>query len=311
MEAWKPGPALAPRTTWQGSEVYRYAALAEDEEGRISTKNPSVSITSRSNWANGSFALLLISNLMLFGFSLSNFYRTTDCDSTLSGFGGHRKKHSMNDDLKRTSTYSPLLDMIDMSPKELIFNGKLSDNTSIYRMPPSPEVDEAWNYISTEGLEVITVPSYAIEKSGKDPNLSVKAPSSWHQGSDAFLVQIDVFHQIHCLNELRKELYYDQYYSAPPDTLQRDHKNHCVHMLLQNIMCHADVEIISHNWVHNDHIPDPKERPFPDFNVVKQCRDFDRLLDGARDNGIRQLAKKWNALRIPLGAKTVAGDGYA
>jgi hypothetical protein len=82
-------------------------------------------------------------------------------------------------------------------------------------------------------------------------------------------------------------------------------------MLLQNIMCHADVEIISHNWVHNDQIPDPKERPFPNFNVVKQCRDFDKLLDWARENGIRRLAEKWNALGIPLGGKTVSGDGYA
>lgn len=178
-------------------------------------------------------------------------------------------------------------------------------------MSPSPAVDAAWDYISTEGLEIITVSSQAISSSNKDPSRSVRAPESWGQGHDAFVAQVDVFHQIHCLNELRKEIFYDHYYNGPADTVHKDHKSHCIHMLLQNLMCHADTEIVTHNWVHNSRIPDPKERPLPDFDVVKQCRDFDRILEWARENAVGDLPAKWKALRMPPGAKWISADGYA
>jgi hypothetical protein len=194
---------------------------------------------------------------------------------------------------------------------EVEFDGRLRDNNSIYRMPPSPAVDAAWDEVSAEGFEAMTVPASMIIDSKKNPKISLKAPSVWGYGDDAYVVQVDVFHQIHCLNELRKEIYYDHYYAQPPSALHRDHKSHCIHMLLQNLMCHADLDIITHNWVHNDQISDPKERPFPDFNLVKQCRDFNATLRWAKDNAIRDLPKVWNALRIPPGMETVPGDGYA
>jgi hypothetical protein len=41
---------------------------------------------------------------------------------------------------------------------------------------------------------------------GRDPNVIVKAPEDWGFGKDAYPAQIDVFHEIHCLNMLRKEM---------------------------------------------------------------------------------------------------------
>lgn len=178
-------------------------------------------------------------------------------------------------------------------------------------MPPSPDVDAAWDELSAEGFEAITVPVTAIMSARKDPSLSLQAPASWGLDRDAYIVQIDVFHQIHCLNELRKEIHYDYYYKEPPSALHREHKGHCIHILLQNLMCHSDLDIITHNWVHNDRIPEPKERPFPDFNVVKQCRDFDAILEWTKENAVKNLNEKWNALRIPSGMQLVPGDGYA
>jgi hypothetical protein len=192
-------------------------------------------------------------------------------------------------------------------------NGALRDNNSIFRADPSPEVDMAWDLISTEGLEIVTIPSSAIYLSGKDPSSAVRAPPSWNRGTDAYLAQIDVFHQIHCLNELRKEIYSDYYYGEHniPSALHREHKKHCVHMLLQNLMCHADVEVIPHYWVHNEKIPDPKTRPFPDFNVVKLCRNFDALLGWAKDSAVRDLKGKWSDLAVPHGVAVIEDDGYA
>ena len=206
---------------------------------------------------------------------------------------------------------APILDSYDMKPGFRSFNGALRDNSTIWRQPPSPEVDEAWDYISTEGFEIITVSETDVVNSGKDPTISLKAPSSWGAGDDAYIAQVEVFHQIHCLNELRKEMDYEYYYKSPPDELHKSHKRHCIHMLLQSLMCSADVGIITHNWVRNENIPEPKIRPMPDFNVVKKCADFDGLLEWARENAVEDLNQKFSHLRYVPGVDIVPGDGYA
>lgn len=49
-------------------------------------------------------------------------------------------------------------------------NGVLRDNMSIWRMSPSPEVDAAWDHISAENLQVITISSADVLKVGEDPD---------------------------------------------------------------------------------------------------------------------------------------------
>ncbi|KAI5927174.1 hypothetical protein F4810DRAFT_652682 [Camillea tinctor] len=232
----------------------------------------------------------------------------------------HDSQNVMNGDIKKTSAYSPLLDQVDFNVHFERFNGRIHDNTTIYRMDPSPEVDAAWDRLSAEGFEIITVGEEDVILTGKTPGLSVKAPSSWGLGDKAYVAQVDVFHQIHCLNELRKEIHFDYYYSQdgalnhsslPPEHME--HKKHCIHMLLQNLMCHADVEIITHNWVHYDIADQPNRpfaEPFADFNVIKKCRDFDALLEWAEENAVHDLKHKWAELKLPEGTQFVQGDGY-
>lgn len=157
-------------------------------------------------------------------------------------------------------------------------------------------------------------------RAGKSPHQSVKAPISWERGDEAYIAQVDVFHQIHCLNELRKEIHFGYYYGNDSrlnqDHLPGDHvehKKHCIHMLLQNLMCHADVDIITHNWVHYDDVNQPNRpyaEPFADFNTVKQCRNFEALLDWTHSNAIGDLGHKWRELEMPEDAEFVQGDGY-
>lgn len=81
-------------------------------------------------------------------------------------------------------------------------------------------------------------------------------------------------------------------------------------MLLQNLMCNADVGIITHNWIHNENFQEPKTRPMADFSTEKMCRNFEGLLDWANENGVSNLGRKFGDLRIPEGAVIVPGDGY-
>ena len=158
---------------------------------------------------------------------------------------------------------------------------------------------------------MITVTSQDIVLSGKDPSFATMAPLSWGAGDGAYFAQVEVFHQIHCLNELRKEMFPDYYYnSSLPDDQRLSHKSHCIHLLLQALMCSADVGIITHNWVHSEKLTHPKTRPFPDFNVVKKCRDFDALLSWVHEKGVKNVHEKMAKLRYPPEALIVPGEGY-
>jgi len=81
-----------------------------------------------------------------------------------------------------------------------------NETSSIYIQGPSPEVDAAWDYISAEKGPIITVSRDEAKALGRDPEVIVKAPKSWGMGDDAYPAQIDVFHEIHCLDMLRKEM---------------------------------------------------------------------------------------------------------
>ena len=90
-----------------------------------------------------------------------------------------------------------------------IQNGTLwgsDETTSIYIQDPSPDVDAAWDHIAADSGPIITISSKEAVRLGRDPAVIVKAPENWGFGNDAYPAQIDVFHEIHCLNMLRKEM---------------------------------------------------------------------------------------------------------
>ncbi|PMD44601.1 hypothetical protein L207DRAFT_421380, partial [Hyaloscypha variabilis F] len=187
--------------------------------------------------------------------------------------------------------------------KTTLLDGTFWSNTSIFRQDPSPEVDAAWSRIAA--TYITTAPSSAILSAGKDPRKIVKAPASWGLGDDAYPVDIDALHQVHCLNALRKDIFYEYYYGA----LNRSHfylahRSHCIHILLQNLMCKSDAEIITMKWVREESTA--KERPWPDFSVVKRCGDFEALVEWAMRNEVKDSEEKRMQLRMPSDGSVTA-----
>ena len=161
-------------------------------------------------------------------------------------------------------------------------------------------MDAAWDRVSRNGFFAISAEE--LVQLGKDPIFSIPTDEEWGFPADSYMMHIDVFHQIHCLNALRKGLItnYQYYWGArwglePPATFA-NHLNHCVDILLQNLMCDADVEPVTYVW-HED-----QPMPYPDFGVYKQCRDFDRLLEWHDANQIPDMHAKWTAYKKPEGA---------
>ncbi|KAL8970275.1 MAG: hypothetical protein Q9197_003891 [Variospora fuerteventurae] len=142
-----------------------------------------------------------------------------------------------------------------------------------------------------------------VLKVGKTKD-AVKIPAQYGGG---YLASVEVNHQLHCINFLRKSLFPD-YYSPPSPhasieftdhpSMIKTHQGHCIEMLRQFAMCHADVGVITHHFVKG------YPQPYPDFNTWHQCRNFDSVLEWAR--GKQLLPDNGGP---PEGWNYVPGDG--
>jgi hypothetical protein len=154
------------------------------------------------------------------------------------------------------------------------------------------------------GLEGILVRAEDIAKSGKDPSLGIPYGNT----PNRYLAEIDIFHQIHCLNTLRKHIHYNHYWSNSISADEEGHRDHCLHTLLQNLMCKADLGIVPINWMFN--ATQGTFRPREDFSVIKKCIDFEKLLEWATENAIPNFHQVWQNLEYPPGARTAPDDMY-
>ncbi|KAE9401368.1 hypothetical protein BT96DRAFT_773808, partial [Gymnopus androsaceus JB14] len=149
---------------------------------------------------------------------------------------------------------------------------------SIYRGTPTPELDAAWDRITLPAVQPLSISRETLLKIGK-----VDKPSLvryLEEDGGGYMASLEVVHQLHCLNMLRKYTYNDYYkefdkaFTVDPEKF-RTHLDHCVEILRQELMCIADVGVITYEWV------DGWELPYPDFNTVHQCRNFEKVLDWA------------------------------
>ena len=180
---------------------------------------------------------------------------------------------------------APLFDQIHIPFVEIKRNGSFTDppHPSIYRQPPSPEVDAAWARLGN--INPIPMTSEEVKKRGVDPLYTAKFPHSFGFGNDAHIGRLDAFHQIHCLNALRKEIHFDVYYGGNfvddiPTPSHRAHVSHCLEIILQALTCSASVEPIMHYWV------DIQQMPFPNFDDKHICREFDTILKWQEEKSV-------------------------
>ncbi|KAF4334797.1 hypothetical protein FBEOM_11364 [Fusarium beomiforme] len=207
------------------------------------------------------------------------------------------------DRIRKTSFYSPVFDSINFKLKPIETEGGLFEakNPSKWRnaLKPDPAVDEAWEDL--EVIRVFPITETEVRRLGKDPELLVKFPPEYGLGDNAYMAQIDMFHQIHCLNLLRHLAWaeYERNGTAkkPFTDLHWVHVSHCTDILMQNLMCNGNLDIITFNWVES------QTNPFPDFAVNHQCRDFDAIYEWQDKHSV---PKEWgrNVTR-PAGAKQI------
>lgn len=114
----------------------------------------------------------------------------------------------------------------------------------------------------------------------KKANLS-SVPLNDEQGG--YLVTLDVFHTLHCVNQVRKFYYSDYYHNPNPIEDQRDHFDHCIDLLRQTVMCHGDISLHTYTW------KDDYRWPWPTMETTHQCRNWDKLMEWSKNHSLESL----------------------
>ncbi|KAF1978171.1 hypothetical protein BU23DRAFT_577611 [Bimuria novae-zelandiae CBS 107.79] len=101
-----------------------------------------------------------------------------------------------------------------------------------------------------------------------------------------YVVTIDVFHELHCLNMMRKRIFWNSTQGEMPDMYSLHHMDHCIDSLRQSLMCSSDITPIPYAWY-------PKyNQVLPTTGVPHTCRDFDAIREWAKERYTDQMELK-------------------
>ncbi|EJT79688.1 hypothetical protein GGTG_04772 [Gaeumannomyces tritici R3-111a-1] len=185
----------------------------------------------------------------------------------------------------RLVTYSPAQEAIQY--ERVVFSSAFGIETSPFQGEPSPENDKLW-----ANLYDFAISRISTAEARHMDNKTLPIPND----RGRYIVQLAVFHQLHCLNILRKGIYGAVDMSNTDDLLGIEHMDHCVDILRQSIMCNSDVT------------PTTFARKSLDSDmklvaeVVHSCRDFTKIQQWAWNRRLKsELDKTTLVTDDPLG----------
>ncbi|PGH08341.1 hypothetical protein AJ79_06028 [Helicocarpus griseus UAMH5409] len=152
----------------------------------------------------------------------------------------------------------------------VLFDGSI-DAANPYKGPSGKELDNTWK-------DLYDINPFAAP--GKDLKALHKTSIEVPTQPGRFFVSLAVFHQLHCLDMVRRYVHNDHYQMDGHDSSVPivDHIDHCIDMIRQALMCHADTTLITWKGTFN--------RPEPDFNAEHQCKKFDKIRDWAKNHEV-------------------------
>jgi len=219
----------------------------------------------------------------LYNTGLALLFAISLCFATFIGarFGGRWFVDLDATCIRHVSQFSPVVQEVDIKYDVMRFNGSFM-RENIFRQDAGPEVDAAWESLGVD-YRAAAVPYELAEKSGLRLD-QVKIREKYGGG---FPANVEGLHHLHCLNLVRKSLYYNyDYYHAlgkgafkNEDRIVRLHVSHCLDILRQQLMCNVDVGVLGQIWV------DPTDTmPFVDFNTRHKCKNFEAIRQWAHDH---------------------------
>ncbi|ORY10176.1 hypothetical protein BCR34DRAFT_567253 [Clohesyomyces aquaticus] len=188
---------------------------------------------------------------------------------------------------RQLSIPGPALEAVEY--QTIIYRGAQEDDNP-YKGHPNPALDAAWGELTA--VRHVSISGDTMTAIKKSDNHAVQLPDGSYLGAT------EVFHQLHCLNLIRQHSY-KEYYDVdgrrPPGLTDsaktlRNHVDHCIDILRQNIMCTADTSVITHNWVKG------YQFPYPNFNTQHKCRNFDKIVAWEKAHQVKDPARPSDAV---------------
>ncbi|KAI0964835.1 hypothetical protein F4678DRAFT_367028 [Xylaria arbuscula] len=164
----------------------------------------------------------------------------------------------------------PLRSSIEVVQVKFTGGLKFDENGTTYRAvepgvpqyvgEPSDELDRRWRSL---------IRGQAVDLRGQEADsvadITYQKPGGW------YLTGPDSFHQLHCLDVLRRSLRPDYYTPPNPEPVHTMHVEHCIDYLRQGVMCAADLTMIPVQWSTK------RDRILQNTEVVHTCRNFDKI----------------------------------
>ncbi|EGX90076.1 hypothetical protein CCM_06496 [Cordyceps militaris CM01] len=170
---------------------------------------------------------------------------------------------------------TPAYEAIEYVPR--VFTKAFLDDQSPYQGWPDDEKDQLWQNMYSKAADRLV-------------NKTEHAPVAGFEKD--YVVGLDVFHQLHCLNMIRRSMYPKRYNSSiiredgSIDFLTWAHLDHCVEMLRESLTCSADVSVIPYRWHRETNIAEP------DIRSVHMCRNFTKIRDWAFERFLSLTSKR-------------------
>lgn len=199
----------------------------------------------------------------------------------------YNRRNTTKSCLSHTSSASPVTRDIDVNYHIQQFEGHFMQE-NIYRQKGRPEVDEAWEALGIN-YRAVRVPSEVAPEVG----LAADQVQINEKYGGGFPANVEGLHHLHCLNLLRKGLYYNfGYYKdlgegafQNEDHIVQKHISHCVDIIRQQLMCTVDIGVLGQVW-YQPGGDDPYPKAFVDFNTKHVCRNYEDIRKWAE---VRQL----------------------
>ncbi|GAB0133378.1 hypothetical protein EsDP_00001789 [Epichloe bromicola] len=197
----------------------------------------------------------------------------------------NRPSPSHRECAKKLSPYSPLWHAVEFWEGNFV---NFFNHSSIYRGPPTLQREKAWEglwrqhlvAVDTAGIEALnqTNAGEHVEVIGSDP------------ANPSYGATLEVFHQLHCLDELRKYTWplrlFDKSWGRLYPSIREDemmsrmHVDHCIETLRLSLMCYSDITPVL--FLKDESRPTGDR---VDFNVHHKCRDFQKIVHFQELNG--------------------------
>ncbi|KAJ7158962.1 hypothetical protein C8R43DRAFT_1124603 [Mycena crocata] len=174
--------------------------------------------------------------------------------------------------------YSPALEAVENEAK--VYTIGFSSDFSPYQIPSSPKLDELWSNLYNFGISRISK-----EEAARLPNKTHAIPGD----EGHYIAELDVFHNLHCLNKIRMALdpdYYPEWristtnHWIPSQKNATQHVSHCVDWIRQTLQCSSDTSVIVWQW------DDTQNRNTFRGDVAHTCRKFDKIQAWAKERAL-------------------------